>query len=251
MRQNPLTQGISATYVDEVCGTKHGPMTVLKSLISINAVSLDVVADDWRAAGALLVEVGTTAPAYTEAIIVTVDTHGPYAVITPGFTLPHARPDESALRTGLSFARLAAPVEFGAGDNDPVTIVMTLAAADSEQHREALTALSGFTGCQDVDVEGVHHRPGRWELLAGGALKPGGTVNGLHLAPLAPAMVALSKPDPEDLPKMERDHVQQTHWPYGHQVDDHGTYLSPSLVRRYTCSVTSSTYTPPKRSGPG
>lgn len=122
-------------------------MADLESLISINAVSLGVVADDWRAAvraaGALLVETGVTAPAYTDAMIATVDAHGPYIVITPGFALPHARPDDSVLRTGLSFVRLAAPVEFGAGDNDPVTIVMALAAADSEQHRDALAALAG------------------------------------------------------------------------------------------------------------
>ena len=101
-------------------------MADLATLISVDAVSLGVVADDWRgavrAAGALLVDAGVTAPEYTDAMIATVETHGPYIVLTPGFALPHARPDDSVHRTGLSFARLAAPVEFGAGDNDPVTI---------------------------------------------------------------------------------------------------------------------------------
>ena len=128
-------------------------MADLESLISINAVSLGVVADDWRAAvraaGALLVEAGVTAPAYTDAMIATVDAHGPYIVISPGFALPHSRPDDSVLRTGLSFVRLAAPVEFGAGDNDPVTIVMALAAADSDQHRDALAALAGVLADPD------------------------------------------------------------------------------------------------------
>lgn len=52
------------------------------------------MADDWRAAvraaGALLVEAGVTAPAHTDAMIATVDAHGPYIVITPGLALPHA-----------------------------------------------------------------------------------------------------------------------------------------------------------------
>ncbi len=128
-------------------------MTDLESLISIDAVSLGVVADDWRAAvraaGALLVDAGVTAPEYTDAMIATVETHGPYIVLTPGFALPHARPDDSVHRTGLSFARLAAPVEFGAGDNDPVTIVMALAAADSDQHQDALAALAGILADPD------------------------------------------------------------------------------------------------------
>lgn len=121
-------------------------MADLATLISVDAVSLGVVADDWRAAvraaGELLVDVGVTSPEYTDAMIATVEASGPYIVLTPGFALPHARPDDSVRRTGLSFARLAAPVEFGAGDNDPVTIVMALAAADSDQHRDALAALA-------------------------------------------------------------------------------------------------------------
>ena len=63
-------------------------MTDLESLISIDAVSLGVVADDWRAAvraaGALLVDAGVTAPEYTDAMIATVETHGPYIVLTQG-----------------------------------------------------------------------------------------------------------------------------------------------------------------------
>ncbi|MFD2757298.1 PTS sugar transporter subunit IIA [Gulosibacter faecalis] len=122
-------------------------MGKLRNLISVDAIELDVAADDWRAAvmaaGDLLVQTGATQPAYTDAMLATIDEHGPYIVIAPGFALAHARPDESVERTGLSFARLAAPVEFGSDDNDPVTIVMGLAAADATQHQQALAALAG------------------------------------------------------------------------------------------------------------
>jgi PTS system ascorbate-specific IIA component len=125
----------------------------LRNLISVDAIELDVAADDWRAAvmaaGDLLVQTGATQPAYTDAMLATIDEHGPYIVIAPGFALAHARPDESVERTGLSFARLAAPVEFGSDDNDPVTIVMGLAAADATQHQQALAALAG--GLADGD----------------------------------------------------------------------------------------------------
>lgn len=54
---------------------------------------------------------------------------------------------------------------------------------------------------------------GLWELLAGGTLEPGSTVHGYHRAPLAPAVVALSKPGPEYLPGTAREHILQTRWP--------------------------------------
>src|SRR5699024_6099851 len=69
--------------------------------------------------------------------------HGPYIVITPGFALAHSRPDESVARTAMSFVRLAEPIAFGHEPNDPVHLVMALAAAHSAAHQAALAALAG------------------------------------------------------------------------------------------------------------
>ena len=122
-------------------------MSQLSELISPSTILLDADAADWREAirvsGDLLVSVDATDPAYTEAMIRTVEEHGPYIVIAPGFALAHSRPDESVHRTGMSFVRLAEPIAFGNAANDPVTLVMALAAADSSAHREALAALAG------------------------------------------------------------------------------------------------------------
>ena len=122
-------------------------MSQLSELLSPSTIILDADAADWREAirrsGELLVSTGATDPAYTEAMIRTVEEHGPYIVIAPGFALAHSRPDESVHRTGMSFVRLAEPIAFGNAANDPVTLVMALAAADSSAHREALAALAG------------------------------------------------------------------------------------------------------------
>lgn len=122
-------------------------MSQLSELLSPSTILLDADAADWREAirrsGELLVSTGVTDPAYTEAMIRTVEEHGPYIVIAPGFALAHSRPDESVHRTGMSFVRLAEPIAFGNAANDPVTLVMALAAADSSAHREALAALAG------------------------------------------------------------------------------------------------------------
>lgn len=122
-------------------------MSQLSELLSPSTILLDADAADWREAirrsGELLVSTGATDPAYTESMIRTVEEHGPYIVIAPGFALAHSRPDESVHRTGMSFVRLAEPIAFGNAANDPVTLVMALAAADSSAHREALAALAG------------------------------------------------------------------------------------------------------------
>lgn len=122
-------------------------MSQLSELLSPSTILLDADAADWREAirlsGELLVSTGATDPAYTEAMIRTVEEHGPYIVIAPGFALAHSRPDESVHRTGMSFVRLAEPIAFGNAANDPVTLVMALAAEDSSAHREALAALAG------------------------------------------------------------------------------------------------------------
>lgn len=122
-------------------------MSQLSDLVDPSAVRLDAPATDWREAirhsGDLLVSTGATTHAYTEAMIRTVEEHGPYIVIAPGFALAHSRPDESVLRTALSFVRLAEPLPFGNAANDPVTLVMALAAADSSAHQAALAALAG------------------------------------------------------------------------------------------------------------
>ena len=122
-------------------------MSQLSDLVDPSAISLDASAQDWRAAirlsGDLLVSTESTTSSYTDAMIRTVEEHGPYIVIAPGFALAHARPDESVLRTALSFVRLAEPIPFGNEANDPVTLVMALAAADASAHQSALAALAG------------------------------------------------------------------------------------------------------------
>lgn len=121
-------------------------MTALTALLSPTAIRLDVDADDWRtairAAGQALIEDGTATADYTEQMIANVEDNGPYIVIAPGLAFAHARPSPAVLRTGMSWIRLARPVAFGHDSNDPVTLVVALAAADSGSHTDAMAALA-------------------------------------------------------------------------------------------------------------
>jgi PTS system ascorbate-specific IIA component len=79
---------------------------------------------------------------YTQSMIDSVHEKGPYIVIAPGFAFAHARPSDAVLRTGMSWLRLAEPVEFGHPKNDPVTLVVALAARDADAHQAAMAELA-------------------------------------------------------------------------------------------------------------
>lgn len=121
--------------------------TALADLLPEEAILLDSEAADWqeaiRRAGELLEQTGVADERYTAAMIDTVVEHGPYIVLSPGFALAHARPDESVSRTGLAWVRLAEPVSFGHPENDPVRLVVALAAVDDASHTAAMAELAG------------------------------------------------------------------------------------------------------------
>ncbi len=120
----------------------------IAGLLPEAAICVRAPAADWRDAvrwtGRALVAGGSTTDAYTDEMIATVESLGPYIVIAPGIALAHSRPSAAVLRTGFSIAILAEPVEFGHSSNDPVRLVVGLAAVDDESHVEALATLADF-----------------------------------------------------------------------------------------------------------
>jgi PTS system ascorbate-specific IIA component len=118
------------------------------SLLPEGAITVGAHASDWRAAiqaaGAALTASGATHPGYTDEMIATVEQLGPYIVIAPGIALAHSRPSPQVKRAGLSIVTLAEPVAFGHHANDPVRLVVGLAAPDDESHVAALAGLAEF-----------------------------------------------------------------------------------------------------------
>ncbi|PXA68287.1 PTS sugar transporter subunit IIA [Cryobacterium arcticum] len=114
---------------------------------ALSSIETRAEAADWRAAirlaGAGLVAGGATTDAYTDEMIDAVEKHGPYIVIAPGVALAHSRPSPAVLTGGLSWVSLATPVEFGNKANDPVTLVIGLAAKDHDAHLQVMRALAG------------------------------------------------------------------------------------------------------------
>ncbi|MCW7985365.1 PTS sugar transporter [Streptomyces platensis subsp. clarensis] len=166
-------------------------MAALSDLLPVAAVRLDVRAADWReairAAGGLLTETGATTGAYTAEMIRNVEENGPYIVIAPGFAFAHARPSPAVHRTGLSWVRLEQPVEFGHASNDPVHLVVGLAAEDSGAHTAAMAALAKLLA-DPATARALHEAAGPEALravLAGETGKSGETAETAETAEAA------------------------------------------------------------------
>jgi PTS system ascorbate-specific IIA component len=121
-------------------------MSSVLSALGEGSIKLQQSCTSWREsfelAGAGLVESGRTLPSYTQEMIQAFEELGPYMVIAPGIALAHARPSASVLETGLSIVTLSTPIEFGSQSNDPVSLVIGLAAIDHDSHIDLMAALS-------------------------------------------------------------------------------------------------------------
>jgi PTS system ascorbate-specific IIA component len=116
-------------------------MDVRDYLLSEGTVCLQATAADWREAvklGTDLLEAaGAVEPRYYEAIVASVDELGPYFLLAPGLAMPHARPEQGVLRDGFALVTLAEPVCFGDVDNDPVDLLLTMAARSAEEQNKS------------------------------------------------------------------------------------------------------------------
>ncbi|WP_369215153.1 PTS sugar transporter subunit IIA, partial [Streptomyces flavofungini] len=153
-------------------------MAALNEILPVEAVLLDAPAADWRAAvrraGDLMVATGAATDAYTAEMIENVEENGPYIVIAPGLALAHARPSPAVLGTGMSWVRLAGPVEFGHEANDPVGLVVGLAARDASEHTAAMGALARLLADPDT-ARALREAPTPRAVhaLLGGGAEPG------------------------------------------------------------------------------
>ena len=97
-------------------------------------------ASDWESAiimgGRFLVENRAATPEYLETIIKKCRDNGPYFVIAPGIAMPHARPEEGALALGYSLVTLKKGINFGDPENDPVRLMIYIAAPNVKAHNE-------------------------------------------------------------------------------------------------------------------
>lgn len=115
-------------------------MKLRDSLAENKSIRLQAEANTWQEAVKLgvdlLVEAEVVEPRYFQAILDGVERFGPYFVIAPGLAMPHGRPEEGVKKNGFALVTLKTPMVFNHEDNDPVDILITLAAVDARTHQE-------------------------------------------------------------------------------------------------------------------
>ncbi len=125
----------------------------LRDLLRPQLVATQVPVQDWqgaiRAVGQLLEADDAVEPRFVDAMINVAKEFGPYIVVAPGIALPHARPEDGVKRASIGMISLAQPVEFGNEENDPVWLVIALAAVDHKQHIQGLAELAAVLGDED------------------------------------------------------------------------------------------------------
>ncbi|MCU6366980.1 PTS sugar transporter subunit IIA [Enterobacter quasiroggenkampii] len=132
---------------------------MLKKWIYDTTITLQESVEDWPQALELcakpLLDLQVIEPEYVTAIIQQHHTLGPYYVLAPGLAMPHARPEEGAKGLGLSLLKLKQGVSFGAGEFDPVDVIIMLAAPDKNSHIEMISSLAELFS-SDTDMTELH-----------------------------------------------------------------------------------------------
>ena len=132
---------------------------MLETWLHDDTIRVQESAQSWQQALAIcaapLLESNTIRPEYLTAIVNEHNRLGPYYVLVPGLAMPHARPEEGALGLGLSLLKLHRGVRFGSEENDPVDLVVMLAAPDRHSHIELISALAALFS-SDEDMRLLH-----------------------------------------------------------------------------------------------
>lgn len=88
-----------------------------------------------------LEEGGYVKAEYKEAIISKVEKLGPYIIIAPSIALPHARPEQGAVKSQIAITLFRNEVQFDKKDST-AQLFVALAASDSDSHLNALMRIS-------------------------------------------------------------------------------------------------------------
>lgn len=126
-----------------------------ESLIENNSVLLNQTASNWKAAiklgTDLLEKSGAIEPRYYTNIVSKIEEMGPYIILAPGLAMPHARPEEGVIKTSFALVTLTEPVYFD-GEDEPVSVLITLAGSDSDKHMEGLMEITQSLDDEDSDT---------------------------------------------------------------------------------------------------
>lgn len=101
--------------------------------------------DNWeeavKLAGQLLLKAGAIETKYINKMIDTCKELGPYIAVAPGVAIPHARPEDGAIKLSVAIVIIKKGVNFGS-HNDPVHVVIAFSTPDKTAHTKILQELA-------------------------------------------------------------------------------------------------------------
>ena len=119
---------------------------ILKELLTERRITVKDSVKDWREAIYLaakpLEEDGSIEPAYTKAMILSVESGGPFIILSPGIALPHARPEAGVQWMSMSLLKVKEKVYFT--EEKYANLFFVLASTDGNSHLNALKELSSL-----------------------------------------------------------------------------------------------------------
>jgi mannitol/fructose-specific phosphotransferase system IIA component (Ntr-type) len=137
-------------------------------MILRETVRCKVMVQSWEEAttcvGKLLLDARKILPGYINAMKQVLKELGPYVVIAPGIALLHARPEEGVIEPCMGLITLSHPVPFGHSQNDPVDIVIALAAINKDAHIASLQHLAEMLAKPEV-LEAIRSAQNDLELF--------------------------------------------------------------------------------------
>ncbi len=113
-----------------------------------SCVKLNAHCSDWMESlnevGKLLEDSGDINHQYTLDMIDLLHKNGPYIVVMPNVALAHARPNGNVYNNAIAILTLDEPVEFGHSINDPVNVVIAVAAKSDKEHLELFKEVANY-----------------------------------------------------------------------------------------------------------
>ncbi|WP_193016181.1 PTS sugar transporter subunit IIA [Proteus sp. FME41] len=142
---------------------------MLKTLLTPDVVQVVPSVSDWREAIKVacqpLIDKGCIEPRYIDAIYSSHEKIGPYYVLGPGIAMPHARPEDGVNQLSLALMIVEQGVEFGADENDPVKLLIVLAAKDNDSHINAIMKLAELFD-NDKDIQTLFNAKSKADVFA-------------------------------------------------------------------------------------
>lgn len=127
---------------------------MIGEFITPDTIAVNVKADTWQDAvnyaGDLLLKADAIEERYIDEMINKVKELGPYIVIAPQIAMPHARPEDGTKKSAIAIITLDKGIDFGHEKNDPVKLVIALAAVDNKAHIQTLAKLMEVLGEADT-----------------------------------------------------------------------------------------------------